>query len=89
VGWHFIASATPLVIPNAKEFVGRMPRTARRDLIEWAGGEGPEAEAHDILSSQMPFASLLPPSDSNVPALSDDRPYNEYFLLRRTFHFGT
>ena len=89
VGWHFIASAAPLVIPNANEFVGRMPTAARKDLIEWAAGEGPEAEAHDILSSQMPFARLLPPPDSNVPALSDDRPYNEYFLLRRTFHFGS
>ena len=88
VGWHFIASATPLVIPNAGEFVRRMPQAARKDFVEWAGGEGPEAEARDILSDQRPFASLLPPPDSNVPALSDDRPYNEYFLLRRMFHFG-
>ena len=88
VGWHFIASAKPLVIPDAREFVGRMPQAARKDLIEWAGGVGPEVEAHDILSTRMPFATLLPPPDSNVPALSDDRPYNEYFFLRRTFHFG-
>ncbi len=88
VGWHFIASAAPLVIPSAKEFVARMPRAARRDLVEWAGGEGAEAEARDILSHQVPFATLMPPSGSNVPALSDDRPYNEYFLLRRAFRFG-
>ena len=88
VGWHFIVSEKPLVIPNAKEFVERMPRSARKDLIEWAHGESPEAEARDILSTQISFASLLPPSDSSVPALSDDRPYNEYFLLRRVFHVG-
>ena len=69
VGWHFIASATPLVIPDAREFVARMPRAARKDLVEWAGGEGPEAEARDILSHPVPFATLLPPSGSNVPAV--------------------
>ena len=90
VTWDGISSPQPrrwLSLTQESSF-GRMPQAARKDLVEWAGGEGPEAEARDILSDQMPFASLLPPPDSNVPALSDDRPYNEYFLLRRTFHFG-
>jgi spermidine synthase len=85
LGLHFIASATPLIIPSADELVERMPQTARRDWVEWEAGKSAEAEARDVLSSRVSFASLLPRPDANVPPLSDDRPYNEYFLLRRTF----
>ncbi len=85
VGWHFIASATPVAIPSAAAFVARMPRAAQADLVEWVPGTTPEREAREILSTQVPFATLLPPAGANVPVLSDDRPYNEYFLVRRTF----
>jgi spermidine synthase len=82
-GTHFIASMTPLALPDANEFVKRMPSAARRDLIEWEGRKSPQTVIRDILGRQVPLGSLLPPPGSNVPALSDDRPYNEYFLLRR------
>jgi hypothetical protein len=85
VGIHFMASATPLRVPTADEFVKRMPLAARRDLVEWEHATSPQAAARGILSRQIPFDSLLPAPDSRVPALSDDRPYNEYNLLRRTF----
>lgn len=85
VGLHLIASTTPLHVPNADEFVKRMPLAARRDLVEWEHETSPQAAARGILSRQIPFDSLLPAPDSRVPALSDDRPYNEYNLLRRTF----
>jgi hypothetical protein len=54
-------------------------------LVEWEHETTPQAAARGILSRQIPFDSLLPAPDSRVPALSDDRPYNEYNLLRRTF----
>ena len=85
VGLHLIASTTPLRVPNADEFLKRMPLAARKDLVEWEHATSPLAAARGILSRQIPFDSLLPAPDSRVPALSDDRPYNEYNLLRRTF----
>jgi predicted membrane-bound spermidine synthase len=85
VGLHLIASLTPLHVPNADEFVKRMPLAAQRDLVEWEHETTPQAAARGILSRQIPFDSLLPAPDSRVPALSDNRPYNEYNLLRRTF----
>jgi spermidine synthase len=82
-GMHFIASMQPIVMPSAREFVRRMPPQARRDLIEWKAGSGALKVAAGILASEIPFATLLPPPGSGVPALSDDVPYNEYFFLRR------
>ncbi|MBV8490580.1 MAG: hypothetical protein JO199_08625, partial [Candidatus Eremiobacteraeota bacterium] len=82
-GMHFIASMRPIALPNAAQFVERMPPAARRDLTEWKAGKSAAAVAADILASEIPFAPLLPPPDSGVPALSDDRPYNEYFFVRR------
>jgi predicted membrane-bound spermidine synthase len=87
VGLHLIASTTPLRVPNADEFVKRMPLAARKDLVEWEHETSPQTAARGILARQIPFDSLLPAPDSRVPALSDDRPYNEYNLLRRTFGF--
>jgi hypothetical protein len=80
-GIHFIASMSPLPRPSAKEFVARLPLRARYDLVEWQPGVTAEAAATRILAGEVPLSSVLPAS-SSVPALSDDRPFNEYFLLR-------
>lgn len=80
-GIHFIASMSPLPHLSAKEFVARLPLRARQDLVEWQPGVTAEAEATRILASEVPLSSVLP-ARSSVPALSDDRPFNEYFLLR-------
>lgn len=83
-GSHFIASMTPLALPNANDFVKRMPSSARRDLVEWEGHKSPQTVVRDMLNRQVALDSVLPPPGSNIPALSDDRPYNEYFFLRRS-----
>ena len=82
-GFHFIASMTPLPQLTAKEFVARMPLSAQRDLLQWQEGADAESAAAKILAGETPMKSILPPQHSNVPPLSDDRPFNEYFLLRR------
>ncbi|GAC1421423.1 MAG: fused MFS/spermidine synthase [Candidatus Velthaea sp.] len=82
-GVHFIASMTPFVLPSAKELVRRMPPSARRDLAEWANGETAQAVMQRVLNGRVTLDAVLPPPGSSIPALSDDRPYNEYFFLRR------
>lgn len=80
-GVHFIASMTPIPRLTAKEFVARMPRGARRDLLEWQKNVTVETMASKILDGEIPLSSVLP-ADSSVPPLTDDRPFNEYFMLR-------
>jgi spermidine synthase len=83
-GWghHFVASDAPLRTPAVEEAVARMPAPARRDLLEWRG----DGDAHRLwgeLFAQELAIDLLAPADSRL-AVTDDRPFNEYFLLRRT-----
>jgi hypothetical protein len=51
--------------------------------MEWADGASLQQIVQEILGSEIPLQSVLPPPGSNIPAISDDRPYNEYFFLRR------
>jgi spermidine synthase len=80
-GFHFSASLEPFEKPTPEEFVSRMPQRARADLIEWAGGESLDDYVAKILMQEIPVATILNP-DPNV-CITDDRPYNEYYFLRR------
>jgi predicted membrane-bound spermidine synthase len=83
-GWgtHFLASMVPIPAPSSVEFAARMPAAAKRDLLEWSYGESAESMAAKILAPRRDLAEL---SSSNIGtvAITDDRPINEYFLLRR------
>ena len=82
-GTHFVASMEPIRIPTVEEFVARLPEKARRDLVEWNSGElrDPHAFIVEVLKRQLPVEDLLK-GDTGV-VVKDDRPYNEYYLLRR------
>lgn len=82
-GWglHFIASMTPLESPTAETLHGRLPAGARDDLTEW-GAADLESDLEKILLSEIPVVDLL--NSDPLVAITDDRPYNEYFFLRRT-----
>ncbi len=82
-GVHLMASMTPIRIPDVGTFIARMPPGARQDLTEWAGGRSLRSVVRAILARQEPLAAVLPPVGAGVPVLSDNRPFNEYFLLRR------
>jgi spermidine synthase len=81
-GTHFIASMTPIPNISASDFLARMPAAAQQDLVEWQPGTTPMQEVAHILSSEIPLNSVLPPPGSDIPPVTDDHPYNEYFLLR-------
>ena len=78
-GYHFLASAEPLPVLSPAELAARLPARAAADLVEW----GPHA------TPELQFAALtefsvddLIRKNPGVAALEDDRPINEYYLLR-------
>ena len=80
-GWHFLASMRPIPSRNAPDMVSRMPTTAVIDLMEWGPAETPSQQFERMLSTEMTPGQMIALSPS-TPALRDDRPINEYFLLR-------
>jgi spermidine synthase len=86
IGFHCIASDAPIDVPSPEAAVARMPETARKDEMEWISEAHPELNLvsviSELLSRQIPVEKLTTP-DPNLK-ISDDRPLNEYFLLRRS-----
>ena len=82
-GAHFTASMTPIAVPAPEEFVRRLPDAARHDLVEWNTGNLRDVRAFvtAVLDGRLPIEDLLVPDRSVV--ITDDRPFNEYYLLRR------
>jgi spermidine synthase/MFS family permease len=83
-GWgiHFLASDTPIPVLPAHVLARRLPPAAAADLAEWGPEPTAEAQMAKLLSHEISLRevlALLP----DVPVLEDDRPYNEYFLIRR------
>jgi spermidine synthase len=81
-GWHFFASMSPIPDRTASELVARMPASAVTDMMEWGPGSTPEDQVQRLLSKQLPLDQLISGAP-NTPAMRDDRPINEYFVLRR------
>ena len=82
-GWghHFIASMQPLETPTVEQILTRMPPTATRDLMEWYPQRSPRQVWQAMLAQEIDLQTLVA-KDSRL-ALTDDRPFNEYFWLRR------
>ncbi len=81
-GYHFLASTSPIRDIAPAEFVARLPEPAKRDLMEWNLNTSIERMAENILSRRTDIGKLLPLGSKNM-TVTDDRPYNEYFVLRR------
>jgi spermidine synthase len=81
-GYHFLASASPIRDITSAEFVARLPELAKRDLMEWNPNLSIERMAENILSRRTNIEKLLPVGSKNM-VVTDDLPYNEYFILRR------
>jgi spermidine synthase len=79
-GYHFLASMTPIPERNAAELARRMPEAARRDLLEWTSYKSALPFVEEILSHRLELETLTAGGDVRI---TDDRPFNEYFVLRR------
>jgi spermidine synthase len=84
-GWgtHILASRAPLELPSADALARRLPPAAARDLVEWTTVP-PELLFRLLLAREVPLELAAPPG---IRGLTDDRPLNEYYLLRNRFGF--
>ena len=85
-GWHYLASSRPIPQRTATEFLARMPSPAIADMMEWGPGKNPEGQLNLMLSRQININRLIALSPSS-PALSDDQPTNEYYLVRSSPYY--
>jgi spermidine synthase len=83
-GWHFLASERPIPIRTAAELVARMPAGAVTDMMEWGPAPSPEEQVNLLLSHPSSPDAIIALSPATA-TLTDDRPINEYFLLRTPF----
>jgi spermidine synthase len=83
-GWgiHFLASMTPIANLSAADLAKKLPPDASRDLMEWGPASSPQQQFEIVLRNQLALDALIQRAP-DAPALQDDRPINEYFLVRR------
>lgn len=80
-GWQFLASTQPIPVRTAEELLARMPANAVKDMMEWGPAKTPREQFDLLLSREMRPEEMIALSP-NTPPLQDDRPINEYYLLR-------
>ena len=80
-GWHFLASTHPIAVRGSAELTARMPPTALIDMMEWGPAKTADQQFDRMLATEMTTATMTALSP-NTPALADDRPINEYYMLR-------
>jgi predicted membrane-bound spermidine synthase len=85
-GVHFLASMEPIPVTSPSVLAARMPSAAAEDFVEWGPQATPEQQFDIVLSRELTLESLVA-KDPRAPAMRDDQPINEYYLLRRWFHF--
>jgi len=82
-GWgiHFLASRQPIPDRSATDLAKRMPAGAVADLVEWGPFPTAEQQFASVLKREIPLNQLVA-EDRDAPAMQDDRPLNEYYMLR-------
>jgi spermidine synthase len=80
-GWHFLASMEPVADRTAQELLARMPTPAVNDMMAWGPAATPIDQFNRMLQTDLTVQDLISRSP-NTPALDDDRPVNEYDMLR-------
>ncbi len=80
-GFHFLASSHPIPNFTSEELLQHMPPAAVQDMMEWRYEATPVLEFAYLLHRETPLDRLIA-GDPQAPAMQDDRPVNEYFLLR-------
>lgn len=83
-GYHFLASMIPLPAVSAAGLLSAMPTGAVSDMTEWREDRGLEYFETMLGLEMNPGVLILRPDQARrVPALTDDRPVNEFFFVRR------
>jgi hypothetical protein len=77
----------PIEQLDAAQLAARMPESARQDLLEWNVSKDAPAYLAQVLTNEYSVPALLNP-DAGIQ-VTDDKPFNEYFLLRRLNNWFT
>jgi spermidine synthase len=80
-GYHFLAANRPILPRTAAAMAQLLPAKAQEDLLEWGPYLTAAAQFQKILDQEISLDSLIGPA-AQAPALSDDMPVNEYWVLR-------
>ena len=83
-GWgiHFLGQDGAVPVSDRRRSWHRACRArAAADLVEWQDGETPPAMMDRVLAGEKKVDDLIG-HDAAEPAISDEHPINEYFLLR-------
>ena len=85
-GWgiHLLASMEPIEQLDSAQLAARMPAGAKNDFLEWNHTQDAPAYLGRVITNEYSLPPILNP-DLNVQ-VTDDQPFNEYFLLRRMKH---
>jgi spermidine synthase len=82
-GWgvHILASEDPIEMRPAAQLASRMPEVVQKNLVEWWPSVNVTNYIGIVLARELQTTNLL----NSHPGIeiTDDRPLNEYFLLRR------
>jgi hypothetical protein len=83
-GWgiHFLASMTPIANFSAADLANKLPPDASRDLMEWGPASSAQEQFAIVLRKEISLDTLIRRAP-DAPSLRDDRPLNEYFVMRR------
>jgi spermidine synthase len=84
-GIHFLASMEPMPTTSAATLAARLPSAAASDFLEW-GPEKDLMKQFDILLSREVAIDKIVALAPRAPVLEDDRPINEYYLVRSWIH---
>jgi len=85
-GIHFLASMEPIPITSSSALAARLPSAAASDLVEWGPQTNPQQQFESVLSQELILEDIVAKAP-RTPAMRDNEPINEYFLLRSWFHF--
>ncbi|MGH9587432.1 MAG: hypothetical protein ACRD3F_10805 [Acidobacteriaceae bacterium] len=84
-GTYYLASMRPLPDTPSSVLASRLPPAAALDFVEWGPERTAQKQFERVISHEVPL-HLLIDKDPSAPAMSDDRPVNEYYLLRKYLH---
>ena len=80
-GTHFLVSGDPIPMVGVDRLPQALPPAAERDLVEWEKNRTARDLLAKVLGQEQRVSDFLKIAP-NAPAVQDDRPVNEYFLLR-------
>jgi spermidine synthase len=81
-GYQFLASRQPIPTRSGDQLASKLPPTAMRDIMEWPFEPSAAQEFNFVLKNEIPIAQVIA-DDPSAEAMRDDRPVNEYVILRK------